>query len=130
DEILYRAQSYVAPSAYYRVGAGTAPRVTSLAATPAADFSDIEVKRVESTSRDGTRVPLTILLRKGTPLDGRNPTLLYGYGGYDISLVPYFDAMLRLWFDHGGVYVVANLRGRGEVGDALHPARPPPKQHN
>ena len=84
------------------------------------DFSDIEAVRDFATSKDGTRVPLNILKRKGTKLDGTNPTLLYGYGGYSISMVPRFDFTQRLWFDRGGVYVVANLRGGGEFGEEWH----------
>jgi prolyl oligopeptidase len=84
------------------------------------DYSDIEAIREFATSKDGTKVPMTILRRKGTKLDGSNPTLLYGYGGYGVTLEPYFDFTKRLWFDRGGVYVVANIRGGGEYGEAWH----------
>ena len=93
---------------------------TALASTSPVDFSDIEAVREFATSKDGTRVPLNILKRKGTKLDGNNPTLLYGYGGYNISMTPSFDFTRRLWFDRGGVYVVANLRGGGEFGEEWH----------
>src|SRR5689334_9990666 len=79
--------------------------------TSPADFSDAEVVRVFATSGDGTKVPMTILRRKGTKLDGRNPAQLIGYGGYGISLTPGFSATFRLWLDQGGVAAVANLRG-------------------
>jgi prolyl oligopeptidase len=86
------------------------------------DFDDIEVVREFATSRDGTRVPLNILRKKGIKLDGNNPTLLTAYGGYSISLTPTFDSTRRIWFDAGGVYVVANLRGGGEYGEEWHKA--------
>ncbi len=119
---MYGAQSYVMAPAYYKAGPATAPTKTALAASSSVDFSDVDVTRVEATSKDGTRVPLNIVLRKGTKLDGKNPTLLAGYGGYGISQVPAFSAMRRIWLEQGGVYVVANLRGGGEFGDAWHQA--------
>lgn len=84
------------------------------------DFSDIEVVREFATSKDGTQVPLNILRRKGTPLDGNNPTLLTAYGGYGISLRPEFNFTDRIWFDRGGIKVIANIRGGGEYGEAWH----------
>jgi prolyl oligopeptidase len=82
----------------------------------------VEVVREFATSRDGTKVPLNILRRKGTKLDGKNPTLLYAYGGYGINLTPNFNLNRRVWLDQGGVYVVANLRGGGEFGEEWHKA--------
>src|SRR5438067_1712491 len=82
--------------------------------------AEIEVRRELATSKDGTKIPLNILFRKGTKRDGRNPTLLYGYGGYGISMSPNFDFTRRLWFNRGGVYVVANIRGGGEFGEEWH----------
>jgi prolyl oligopeptidase len=90
--------------------------------TSPVDFDDIEVVREFATSKDGTKVPLNILRKKGLKLDGQNPTLLYGYGGYGISLTPGFDSTRRIWFDAGGVYAVANLRGGGEYGEQWHKA--------
>ena len=76
-----------------------------------------------AVSKDGTRVPLNIIRRKGTKLDGSNPTLLYGYGGYGVNETPYFaGSIARVWLDQGGVYVVANLRGGGEYGQDWHKA--------
>jgi prolyl oligopeptidase len=85
-----------------------------------ASFSDVEVIRVSAISKDNTRVPMNILRRKGTKLDGNNPTLLYGYGGYGINESPAFSARRRAWLDHGGVWVTANLRGGAEFGDSWH----------
>lgn len=85
-------------------------------------FDDIEVRSLSATSADGTRVPLTVLARKGTPLDGQNPTWLWGYGAYGISLSPNFRPMRRAWFDAGGVIAVAHVRGGGEFGRPWHQA--------
>ena len=98
------------------------PTKTALVSTSPVSFSDIEVTREFAPSKDGTKVPLNIIRRKGTKLDGNNPTLLYGYGGYGISMSPTFDFTRRLWFDRGGVYVVANIRGGGEYGEEWHKA--------
>jgi prolyl oligopeptidase len=90
--------------------------------TSPVNFDDIEVVREFATSKDGTKVPVNILRRKGLKLDGNNPTLLYAYGGYGVNLTPAFDASRRIWFDAGGVYAVANLRGGGEYGEEWHKA--------
>ena len=81
---------------------------------------DYETKQVFYASKDGTRVPMFITARKGVKLDGNNPTLLYGYGGFDISLTPAFSVGNLVWMEMGGVYVQANLRGGGEYGEAWH----------
>jgi len=120
----------VTPPAFYRVGASGAPAKTALSVTSPVDFGDAEVRRVEATSKDGTHVPVNIVMRRGTALDGRNPTLLEGYGGYAISLAPYYSAMLRLWLEQGGIFVVANLRVGGEFGDAWHQAGRLTKKQN
>ncbi len=73
-------------------------------------------------SKDGTRVPMFVTCRKGIELDGKNPTLLYGYGGFNISLTPGFDVQHAVWMEMGGVYAVANLRGGGEYGVEWHEA--------
>ncbi len=93
---------------------------TALVRRSPVSYADIEVQRATAVSKDGTRVPLTILMRKGTRLDGTAPTLLYGYGGYAISQRPSFVATRRVWFDQGGIYAVAHIRGGGEFGDAWH----------
>jgi prolyl oligopeptidase len=121
-QVLADIASYVAPFAWYHVAAGEAPRKSALVVTSAADFGDTEVVREFATSKDGTKIPLNIMRRKGTKLDGHNPTILYGYGGYGVSMTPYFSAARRVWLDRGGVYVVANIRGGGEFGEAWHSA--------
>jgi prolyl oligopeptidase len=121
--LLFKDLSYTEPPAWFEVGAGqTNPKKTALVSTSPVSFSDSEVTREFAPSKDGTRVPLNIMHRKGMKLDGNNPTLLYGYGGYGVSMSPTFDFTRRLWFDRGGVYVVANIRGGGEFGEEWHKA--------
>ncbi|MEO7144485.1 MAG: prolyl oligopeptidase family serine peptidase [Bryobacteraceae bacterium] len=117
--LLFENETYLEPPAWYRYDAGEVTR-TALHYDSKVDFSDCEVLRRFAVSKDGTRVPLNILRKKGTKLDGANPVLLYGYGGYGISLTPHFEARNRLWLDHGGIYVVANVRGGSEYGEPWH----------
>jgi prolyl oligopeptidase len=93
---------------------------TALVTRSPTSFADMEVRTVSATSKDGTKVPLTILMRKGTKLDGTAPTIIYGYGGYGISQRPGFSSTLRVWLDQGGIYAEAHIRGGGEFGDAWH----------
>jgi prolyl oligopeptidase len=121
DTLLFRSQSYTEPPAWYRFDPlKWEVTRTWLFETASADFRDIEVVREFATSKDGTRVPINILRRKDFVANGQNPTILYGYGGYGISMSPWFDVALRLWFDQGGVYAVANIRGGGEFGEEWH----------
>ena len=123
DELVFGNVSYVKPFALFTFNpALKAPHRTAIYTTSSVDFDDLEVVREFATSQDGTKVPLNILHKKGVKLDGQNPTLLYGYGGYGINLTPGFDSTRRVWFDAGGVYVVANLRGGGEYGEEWHKA--------
>jgi prolyl oligopeptidase len=121
--LLYRDVSYTEPAAWFEVAPGQLQSTkTALASTSPVSFSDIEVTREFAPSTNGAKVPLNIIRRKGTKLDGNNPTLLYGYGGYGVSMSPTFDFTRRLWFDRGGIYVVANIRGGGEFGEEWHKA--------
>ena len=83
---------------------------------------DFESKQVFYTSKDGTKVPMIISYKKGTKLNGKNPTILYGYGGFNASLTPYFSIVNAIWMENGGVYAVPNLRGGGEYGKKWHEA--------
>ncbi len=131
NALLFRDVSYTEPAAWFKVAAGqTEPVKTALINTSPVSFADIEVTREFAASKDGTKVPLNIIRRKGTKLDGNNPTLLYGYGGYSISMQPNFDFTRRLWFDRGGVFVVANIRGGGEFGEEWHKAGNLTKKQN
>ena len=123
NSLLFRDVSYTQPAAWFHCAQGkTEPVETALRSTSPVSFADIEVTREFATSKDGSRIPLNIIFRKGMKRDGQNPTLLYGYGGYGISMSPNFDFTRRLWFDRGGVYVVANIRGGGEFGEEWHKA--------
>ncbi|WP_293905041.1 prolyl oligopeptidase family serine peptidase [Phenylobacterium sp.] len=121
-DVLYNVVTYQTPSYYARWSARTGASVrTGLAVTSPISFEDMEVTRAFAASKDGTKVPLNIIARKGLKLDGSHPTLLYGYGGYGINQTPHFlGAMSRLWLDGGGVYVEANIRGGGEYGERWH----------
>jgi prolyl oligopeptidase len=121
-QVLAQVQTYLVPRAWMHVAAGRAPRRSGLFVTAPVSFGDCEVVREFATSKDGTKVPLNIVRRKGVPLDGANAVILYGYGGYGVSETPAFDASLRPWLDRGGLYVDANLRGSGEYGQAWHTA--------
>jgi prolyl oligopeptidase len=129
DEMLVLMESYLAPPAWFRWdGKQLVP--TRMKKSTLADFSDSEAVREMVTSKDGTKVPINILRKKGTKLDGNNPTLLTGYGGYGISLLPWFEEWTRAFVEQGGVVVVANLRGGGEFGEAWHEAGKLEKKQN
>src|SRR5438128_6289672 len=118
NSLLFRDVSYTEPAAWFKIASGkTEPVKTALVNTSPVSFADIEVTREFAVSKDGTKVPLNIIRRKGVKLDGNNPTLLYGYGGYSISMSPNFDLNRMLWFDRGGGYIVANIRGGGKLGE-------------
>jgi prolyl oligopeptidase len=120
--LLYDIETYLRPPYFsrYHEASGKAEE-TALAQTSPVHFEDTEVLRAFATSKDGTRVPLNIVRRKGTPLDGANPVLVYGYGGYNYDETPYFlGPTTRLWLDAGGIYVLTNLRGGGEFGEDWH----------
>ena len=123
NSLLFRDVSFTEPAAWFHVVDPTKPPVkTPLVNTSPVSFADVEVTREFATTKDGTKIPLNIVRKKGAKRDGNNPTLLYGYGGYGVSLSPNFDFTRRLWFDRGGVYVVANIRGGGEFGEEWHKA--------
>jgi prolyl oligopeptidase len=124
DDVLFRVSTYLEPSAWFNFdsSAGKATR-TALFETSPIKFDDAEVVREFAISNDGTRVPLNIIRGKGTVLNGSNPMLLEGYGGFQISLSPFFlGSFGRVWLDQGGVYAIANLRGGGEYGEEWHKA--------
>ncbi|HUK47131.1 MAG TPA: prolyl oligopeptidase family serine peptidase [Terriglobales bacterium] len=128
DNVLFRVATYLSPPAWYSLDASGDPanditRKTALAEISSINFDDAQVVREFATSKDSTPVPLNIIRLKDTKPDGTNPTLLTGYGGYDISLTPHFvGALVRIWLNQGGVFVIANLRGGGEYGEEWHEA--------
>src|SRR5882724_11555494 len=131
ESLLFRDMSYTQPAAWFHCANGkTETSKTALRNTSPVSFADIEVRREFATSKDGTKIPLNVLSRKGMKRAGNNLTLLYAYGGYGISMSPNFDSTRRLWFDRGGVYVVANIRGGGEFGEEWHKAGNLTKKQN
>ncbi|MFV0278211.1 MAG: prolyl oligopeptidase family serine peptidase [Parahaliea sp.] len=123
DPVTYYSFSSInRPAAIYRYHVDKGDSELALAPKLAFDPDDFVVEQVFYHSADGTRVPMFIAHRKGLKRDGSNPTLLYGYGGFNISLTPSFSATRLAWMDLGGVYAVANLRGGGEYGEAWHKA--------
>jgi prolyl oligopeptidase len=121
DAVLYESVSYTEPRTWYRWSPESGQAVKTALSVPfPIDFSDVQVVRDEAISQNGVRVPITILHRKGLQRDGSHPALLTGYGGYGVSLTPFFNPGLRIWLDHGGVMAIANLRGGGELGEEWH----------
>jgi prolyl oligopeptidase len=121
-ETFYSFSGYTTPGVIYRydLAAGT----NSVFRAPKVDFNpaDYETKQVFYRSKDGTRVPMFITQKKSVQRDGHAPTLLYGYGGFDISITPAFSVANLVWMEMGGVYAVANIRGGGEYGESWHEA--------
>ncbi len=122
QETFYGFSSYTAPGSIYRYDLTTHSNTVFRA--PKVDFqpADYETRQIFYASKDGTRVPMFITHKKGIRRDGQNPTLLYGYGGFDISITPAFSVANLVWMEMGGVYAVANLRGGGEYGEEWHQA--------
>ena len=123
DEIFYGFQSFTFAPSIYRYDLKTG--ATSLWAkvdAPSIDPANYEVQQEWFNSKDGTRVPMFVVHKKGLKNDGDNPTLLTGYGGFNISNTPAFKPATYLWLEHGGVYAVANLRGGAEFGEDWHRA--------
>jgi prolyl oligopeptidase len=129
-EMFFTFTSFLFPPTIYRYDI----EADSLAVfrKPEIDFdpSPYETHQVFYTSKDGTRVPMFLVHKKGLALDGRNPTLLYAYGGFGNSTTPYFSVGRIIWLEHGGVYAVANIRGGGEYGEAWHRAAMKEKRQN
>jgi prolyl oligopeptidase len=121
-ELFYSFTSYLVPQTVYRYDFATGRSTPFHPPHVAFDPTSFETRQLFYTSKDGTRVPMFVTLRKGTPLDGSHPTVLYAYGGFDISITPGFSPVVATWLEHGGIYAVANLRGGGEYGEAWHRA--------
>jgi prolyl oligopeptidase len=121
DEVLFCSVTYTEPYAWYLYDPNKGQMVaTALRGTSVVKFLDVEVVRVMVRSKDGTRVPLSIIRKKGTRLNGENPVILSGYGGFGLSETPSFDPTRRFWLDQGGLYAIANLRGGSEYGEDWH----------
>jgi prolyl oligopeptidase len=132
DDAFFGFQSFTIPPSVYRMDfkVGAAPALWARLDTPTIDSSAYEVKQLWFSSKDGTKVPMFVFCKKGLVLNGRNPTVLTGYGGFNISLTPSFAADRYLWLERGGVFAVANLRGGAEFGEEWHRAGMLEKKQN
>ena len=135
DEMFFGFQSFTVPPSIYRVdlsktSAQATPSLWAKVEAPSIDSSAYEVSQEWFASKDGTRVPMFIVHKKGMAKSGSNPTLLTGYGGFNVSLTPAFNRSAYVWLEHGGVYAVANLRGGAEFGEDWHRAGMLDKKQN
>ena len=121
-ELYYSFTNYITPGTIYKMDIASGE--SDVYQQPKVKFNpeDYESKQVFYTSKDGTKVPMMITYKKGTKLDGTNPTMLYAYGGFNVSLTPSFSIANAVWLENGGVYAVPNLRGGGEYGKKWHNA--------
>ena len=123
DRVFVSVSGYLTPSTLYLAdAAGTGAEV--IKSLPAKfDATGMRVDQFEATSADGTKIPYFVVHKDDIPMDGSNPTILYGYGGFESSLLPGYSATVgKLWLERGGVYVIANTRGGGEFGPKWHEA--------
>jgi prolyl oligopeptidase len=121
-ELFYSFTSFLQPTTVFHYDFRTRRNTPFQPPHVAFDPSDYETSQVFYRSKDGTRIPMFITAKKGLARDGRHPTVLYAYGGFDISVTPSFSPVVAVWLEHGGVYAVPNLRGGGEYGEAWHRA--------
>ena len=121
-ELYYSYTSYIYPSTIFKYDIATGKSTLYKKPNVKFDPNLYESKQVFYTSKDGTKVPMIITYKKGMKLNGQNPTMLYGYGGFNVSLTPSFSVSNLVFMENGGVYAVANLRGGGEYGDEWHNA--------
>jgi prolyl oligopeptidase len=130
NEAFYQFTSYHIPPTIYRYDVANGKQSVWFAAKVPVDSAKYEVKQVWYTSKDGTKIPMFLAHAKNIRLDGSNPTLLTGYGGFNLSQTPFFNAFAAAWLANGGVYAVANLRGGGEFGEEWHHAGMLEKKQN
>ena len=130
SETFYTFGSFAYPGTIYRLDLKTGRSEVFREPKVGFDPAAFEVKQVFYVSKDGTKVPMFIIHKKGLKLDGQNPTLLYGYGGFNVSLTPGFSVSRLVWLEMGGVYAMPNLRGGGEYGLAWYDAGRKEKKQN
>jgi prolyl oligopeptidase len=129
-ETFYTFTNFTSPGVIYRLDLKTMKSEVYRESKVAFDRTAYETKEVFVRSKDGTKVPMFLTYKKGLKLDGSNPTLLYAYGGFNVSLTPAFSAIRIPWLDRGGIYAQASLRGGGEYGEAWHEAGTKLKKQN
>lgn len=129
-DLYFSFTNYVTPGSIYKYNIANGN--SELFIKPEIDFNpdNFESSQVFYTSKDGTKIPMIITHKKGLELDGKNPTILYGYGGFNISLTPSFSIANAVWMEQGGIYAVPNLRGGGEYGKKWHDAGTQMKKQN
>ena len=131
NEIFFGFQSFTLPPSVFRVNlTDVKSALWAKVDAPSIDSSAYDVQQVWYTSKDGTKVPMFVVSKKGIEKNGKNPTLLTGYGGFNVSLTPTFNRSMYLWMEHGGIYAVANLRGGAEFGEDWHRAGMLEKKQN
>ncbi|MEI8225638.1 MAG: prolyl oligopeptidase family serine peptidase [Bacteroidota bacterium] len=121
-EVYFSFTNYITPSTIYKLDPGTGNSEVYKKPVVAFNGDEYESVQVFYNSKDGTRIAMIITYRKGTQLNGKNPTILYGYGGFNIPVTPGFGIANALWLEMGGIYAVANIRGGGEYGEKWHMA--------
>ncbi len=129
-EVYYSFTNYITPSTIYKLDPGNGNSDIYKKPVVAFNGEDYESEQIFYNSKDGTRIPMIITRRKGIPMNGKNPTILYGYGGFDISETPGFSISVAFWLETGGIYAVANIRGGGEYGEKWHLAGTKMKKQN
>lgn len=129
-ETFYTFNSFTTPPTIYRYDMKTGKSEIFRKSDVKFNSNDYEVKQVFYNSKDGTRVPMFITHKKGLKLDGNNPTLLYGYGGFSVSMTPNFSVSRLVWLENGGVYAMPNIRGGAEYGEEWHIAGTKLKKQN
>ncbi len=120
SETFFAFTSYTAPGSIFRYDVATGLSTRVFTPPLPIDSGAFTSEQVFYSSKDGTRVPMIVSMKKGIVRDGSAPTILYGYGGFDLSLTPMFSPAVLVWLEMGGIYAVANLRGGGEYGEAWH----------
>jgi prolyl oligopeptidase len=119
-EVYFSFTNYTTPTTIYKLDPVSGAAEIYKKPVVAFNGDEYDSKQVFYNSKDGTKIPMIITCRKGTVLNGKNPTIMYGYGGFDISLTPSFSTVVALWLELGGVYAVPNIRGGGEYGEIWH----------
>jgi len=130
DEGILTFSSYTVPNSIFRYSASSGKRELWFRNPIPFDSEHFEAEQVWYPSKDGTRIPMFLIHRKGLKPDGQTPTILYGYGGFNVSLTPNFNTTAAWWAEQGGIYAIANLRGGGEFGEAWHKAGMLDKKQN